>query len=324
MVVDSLLDHQESVPLTYLQTLNVDLARDVKLLVASHWHDDHIKGLAQLYERCSAADIAFSVVMLKDEFHAYFVEQEPNGKAKSGIKEIKRISALRGGRKPPLLASAHKILWRTAGAEVEALSPSAQDLADFLQALATRQSLKRKFAEAAMPLGRNDVSVVLALRVGDESVLLGADLEQRSHQHRGWNAILNSAARHPTKSSSFKIPHHGSKNAHNSNVWTQMLTPEPLSLVAPWNRGSKLPTVADGQRILSATPRAFITNSYLQRKIKLDIAAVRNTIKESEIALTGAPLQLGHVRARKRPGETSWRVSLSGDAVHLQDFKYAS
>ena len=46
VVVDSCLDSRTGAPaaLTYLNTLGVDPSVGVKLIVASHWHDDHIGG----------------------------------------------------------------------------------------------------------------------------------------------------------------------------------------------------------------------------------------------------------------------------------------
>ena len=43
MVVDSCMDPmtKESLPLQYLKSLHVDIASDVKLIVCSHWHNDH-------------------------------------------------------------------------------------------------------------------------------------------------------------------------------------------------------------------------------------------------------------------------------------------
>ena len=50
IVVDSCIDRrtQRPVALDYLASLRVDVAVRVKLVVATHWHDDHIRGLADV------------------------------------------------------------------------------------------------------------------------------------------------------------------------------------------------------------------------------------------------------------------------------------
>jgi glyoxylase-like metal-dependent hydrolase (beta-lactamase superfamily II) len=50
IVVDSCIDRQlgQPVALEYLKSLEVDVATRVKLVVATHWHDDHIQGIAEI------------------------------------------------------------------------------------------------------------------------------------------------------------------------------------------------------------------------------------------------------------------------------------
>lgn len=60
-LIDSCLTPEgEPAGLEYLEILGVDPA-DVVLIVASHWHDDHIGGMAKLVQACSNARFAYSV-----------------------------------------------------------------------------------------------------------------------------------------------------------------------------------------------------------------------------------------------------------------------
>ena len=54
IVVDSCQSSQNSSPiaLDYLRSLNKDPALCVGLIVATHWHDDHIRGLNELVQAC--------------------------------------------------------------------------------------------------------------------------------------------------------------------------------------------------------------------------------------------------------------------------------
>jgi glyoxylase-like metal-dependent hydrolase (beta-lactamase superfamily II) len=51
IVVDSCYDPKlgNCLPLLYLKEIGVDVKNSVKAVVCTHWHDDHIKGISQLY-----------------------------------------------------------------------------------------------------------------------------------------------------------------------------------------------------------------------------------------------------------------------------------
>ena len=53
VIVDSCIDQDDNpVALKYLNEIGIDLAQNVNLIVATHWHDDHIRGLGRLTTAC--------------------------------------------------------------------------------------------------------------------------------------------------------------------------------------------------------------------------------------------------------------------------------
>ncbi len=54
--------------LDYLRGLGVDPASQVKLIVATHWHDDHFAGLAELVDVCQSARFVCSAALSNREF----------------------------------------------------------------------------------------------------------------------------------------------------------------------------------------------------------------------------------------------------------------
>src|SRR6266496_6305280 len=50
IVVDSCIDPvtKDSLPLKYLESIGVNPEISVKMIVCTHWHDDHILGISQL------------------------------------------------------------------------------------------------------------------------------------------------------------------------------------------------------------------------------------------------------------------------------------
>ena len=69
IVVDSCINPEtgNSVALEYFETINVD-PNSVKLIVATHWHDDHIRGLCDVVRNCKKAEFVISEALIEDEF----------------------------------------------------------------------------------------------------------------------------------------------------------------------------------------------------------------------------------------------------------------
>src|SRR4051794_38431296 len=73
MIVDSCRDQLHGggpVVLDYLADLGVDAATQVELIVATHAHDDHFAGIAEVFRACSSARFVLSQAITSDEFFA--------------------------------------------------------------------------------------------------------------------------------------------------------------------------------------------------------------------------------------------------------------
>ena len=69
LVVDSCLGADgEPAALNYLRGLDVDPSTTVKMVVATHWHDDHIRGMARLVAACPSARFCCASALKTDEF----------------------------------------------------------------------------------------------------------------------------------------------------------------------------------------------------------------------------------------------------------------
>jgi hypothetical protein len=95
-------------------------------------------------------------------------------------------------------------------------------LSDFASNAATVEGSRRTVPRPS----RNPSAVVLHVRVGDVSLLLGADLEADRSEDRGWQAIVRSTGRPTPKAYYLKVPHHGSVNAHDDTMWSDLLVPD--------------------------------------------------------------------------------------------------
>ena len=322
VVVDSCID-EEGAPraLRYLESISVDAAEAVRLIVASHWHDDHMRGMARLVEACEGADFCCAAALCSTEFLKITAVLGRNfTDSSSGANEISTVfTQLVSKRTTPTYAQANRRIFARNGCEIWSLSPSDENYHTFLEAVRGLMPSEGDPKPRIPVLSPNKVAVALWIEIDDVAVLLGSDVERN-----GWMEILRSEARPAGQASAIKIPHHGSRNADEPMVWQQMLDPHPLAVLAPWQRGSQtLPRPEDVERILSRTDVAWssaqadsMAPSTVRRR-----SEVERTIRESRIRLRKLPKSPGMVRLRREIGKhASWNVELSGRACHLQDF----
>ena len=69
LIVDSCLDEAgEPAALQYLRQIGVDVETAVRMVIVTHWHDDHIRGVARLVQECPHADFVCPAAFRSDEF----------------------------------------------------------------------------------------------------------------------------------------------------------------------------------------------------------------------------------------------------------------
>lgn len=79
IIVDSCVDQiTKTVPvLDYLGRIGVNPATDVRIVLASHAHDDHVSGISRVFQACSSASFVCSSAITQEEFFA-LIELEAN------------------------------------------------------------------------------------------------------------------------------------------------------------------------------------------------------------------------------------------------------
>lgn len=334
LIVDSCIDPHRKIPpaLDYLQKIGVDPSQAVKLVVASHWHDDHIRGLATIFETCSNAEFALSGALTSEEFMA---AASAFGKGSmmagsSGLVELHRIlshlleAKKTGNRsfKPPIWATADRCIYVGDGkrCKVYALSPSDWAVTEAKREIATllpTMNEPKKWLVPGVP-SANHIAVVLWIEIDGDSILLGSDLEEEGSEHTGWSAIVRSDKRPDGKAVLFKIPHHGSVTAHLPEVWTHLLEKNPVSVCTPYNKGKGLPTLEDVSRICQNTTEAFTTSTQRVIEQKKDPVAEK-MISEMGVKIKRRPYRPGIVRVRfKQADAANYSVELFDGAARLK------
>jgi hypothetical protein len=286
-----------------LKSIGADLAL-VELLVATHWHDDHVRGFSDLVFECPNAVVCLSSFVTNAEFMAtvYANDERPLTNVTSGVREMRRVlDACKEGNRRVVRAAADKRilhidnLTHSKAVEIWSLSPGDNAYERFMHSLArlfpNAGEQKRRIAA----IGPNDCSVVILVSIGELSILLGADLEEEGA--KGWSAVLASSGRPNYKSSFFKVPHHGSRNAHHPDVWSNMLVESPIFAVAPYDRGRKLPSPEDINRLLGMSGNGYLTASPVGKAIKRG-GTVGKILSDMGIKVLSATSPVGHVRVR--------------------------
>jgi hypothetical protein len=327
-VVDSCISRESKAPaaLSYLEGLGNSAPQGVKLIVATHWHDDHIRGLAKLLESMTNAAFACSLALTTDNF-AILVEQTRAAmQSNSGVDEFAAIFDLllkNGGAIPanlvaPKFAVENRKLLHLPGpiraypVTVTALSPSDgtvkkafKDISKWLPKLGEPQS-------RIVNQSPNHTSVVLWIEIGSRQVLLGADLENTNTAGEGWVAVLG-AVQAGAGAGIFKVSHHGSKNGDHPEIWTRLLVKNPIAVVTPFTGGlTRLPRDGDLQRIAARTDSLFCTSEGAGKPPNRDkvVDKTMDRVAVERRVVEGKP---GHVRVR-------WSLSQANDSPRIELF----
>lgn len=329
VVIDSCIDPNGIPrPLQYLEGLGLDPSEQVALIIATHWHDDHIRGMSQLVETCRRADFCCSSALCQREFLAAVdaLERRHATVVGSGVREIHQvISQLSGTTARQLrVAVANRRLFARDTCEVWALSPSDAVFASFLRTIGSLIPGDRQAKTRVPTLSPNEVAVALWIQVGTATVLLGSDLEKS-----GWISVLQNQDRPNGKASVFKVPHHGSEGAHEPDVWRQMLVADPFALLTPWLKGGMLlPRPRDVRRLQSCTANGYSTTRFAlasgtKPRASRRLQLVDRTLRDSGVKFRRVPMSPGGVQLRRSlVSQGHWKVKAFGSACHLKDFTF--
>lgn len=332
MVVDSCLDKEtgRAAGLVHLERMGIDPALHVDFLVCTHWHDDHIRGMAAVLSACPAADFFCSAALRESAFlELVALGENHRGPHGGGLNEFARIfqqiKIRRARMEPAPLKTCH------AGSvlldqddlgrriRIDSLSPSEPDHQRMTETFARKKAelLAADFRQTVPSLHPNLGSIVLRVQLGERRILLGADMEHRRSRDSGWNAILGSSGP-GDEADYYKIAHHGSATGDMADIWSRLLVSDcPAALTPNQRLKQPLPKGADIERILSRTSRAFASApSHLKRK-RVEQPAER-LLRAKGIEIYEAPSSQGTVTARANmDGSTPWEITTLGTAFQL-------
>ena len=338
IVIDSCIipGTKKCAALEYFSKLGVDPSNSVEMIIATHWHDDHLRGLSDVFKNSTRATFFCSDALRFDEFVTLVNAYKNRSMIESsGVDEFGKILAELSRRQKenktnyigPEFTAADRTLLRTKQIDssgqsrtciVYALSPSSASILKSKLHIANFLPKTKQPKNAIITYPPNHASIVLLITIDTTSILLGADLEEKNGNPIGeWSIILNSKIRPQQKSSLYKIAHHGSVNADHPGIWQIMLDKNPTAILTCFSKGpQKRPSKKDVVRICSNSSNTFSTSIPGDvKKLKRE-SVVEKTIKETVKNIKLINSSFGQVRCRKVASQ-NWTVDLFGDAVHL-------
>lgn len=306
MVVDSCLVEGEPVAVRYLEALGVPLT-SVVAQIATHWHDDHHRGIARAFNRFPNATFYCSGALDTKEFITLAATARGHFDSESGIDEFhsvllelhRRLGGRPGVIGPEYLAAGTRFLQTTSEpkTEVWALSPSSAAKTKAVQVIADLIPRFKAPKRRIVSTSPNHASVALQVFRGATSILLGSDLEEEGEGNTGWSAVIANQVNVGGPSAVYKVAHHGSANGHHDGIFTDLLAPSPLGLLTPYRR-SKLPTAADVVRLKARCSSVHLTAPTEGRKTTPRPRVVEKIIRDTVTEHRAEVVPMGMVRIR--------------------------
>lgn len=305
VVIDSFINSKTKNPiaLDYLNAIGVGIA-GIKEVAITHWHQDHIAGISKILNHADFnAKIIINPIIKQEKFNEYISCAIAEGNSSTTeFAEVYKF-LLKTGLHNIIIPTQHARVYsneKLQNAEIYTLSPQDSEIASYINNL--RMNYEDKKTTYSLP-DDNFLSLVMLLKNSNDGILLGGDLENSKDEDSGWNAIVNNYEHTNTRPSVFKVPHHGSDTGYNDRVWKEILDNLPISILSVYNKGNKLPTDNEVERLLSLSKSLYIVGNKNKTNKKLERIIMKSRFGKS---ITPISTDIGLVRYRKdlKSGET--------------------
>ncbi|MGB5942507.1 MAG: MBL fold metallo-hydrolase [Leeuwenhoekiella sp.] len=307
IIIDSCINPhtREPIALEYLESINVDLG-NVILIICTHWHNDHIKGLSRLLIKCPNTDFCFSAVNDLDKF--LLLCELDNTKASKGSKsstgEFSKCLEIINQRERFFIRAQcdlllEKLQENNCCFELFALSPSPRTLKNFdseISELITKFGTRNT---AIIKRSPNEKSVALLLRFNQHRVILGADLEIGRNVDEGWQHIIHqSKIIDRYRANLYKIPHHGSENGYSEDIFSKLVDKNSILKITPF-KSSRIPTSEMLYKYSQHSPHIYLTSPIdISKKAKKRDRTISKIIDRTTLNISEIKFSQGIVRSR--------------------------
>ncbi|RYJ44521.1 MBL fold metallo-hydrolase [Flavobacterium beibuense] len=329
IIIDSCINpkNKKPLPLEYLESINVH-PENIKLIICTHWHDDHIKGLSNILYKSENTSFVTSLVRDLKQF-LLFISLDHQKSIKGGMRSTeefgKCLQILNDRNKKIDYAIYNQLLYRNIEDkytfELYSLSPSPKTIDDFQGEISTLIDNYGKRSFRPTYNSPNEKSVALLLKFNDQRIILGSDLEIGNNEEQGWlHIIKNSLVFDNEKAKIFKLPHHGSQNGYHKDLFDKYIDSNPILKLTPWNKNTILPTAEMIKIYNQHSNDIYITSKIISNsKPKKKDKSIEKIIKRFSISLNEVKYNKGIIRSRidyTNP-ESNWNTEIFESAIKI-------
>lgn len=308
VVIDSFIDSTsgKQIALQYFEDngLNPD---NIVGIICTHWDNDHVAGITQVIETVNSTIPVCIPSLLSDKRimeYISFLKGEQNNQTGEFLKILDLYTEDKCLLKHVMVD--RELLGKELNdpsIHIRALSPSDKQFEKFINCIVLPKAGESGYK--SLP-SENKLSIVTFVNSCVDNMIFGGDLENSNQD--GWDAICDSY--YEDKCHVFKIPHHGSENAYNDNVWNTVVD-KPISLITRFNR-SYLPTDEMVNRIKEQSQSVYIIGNK-PTKDRQTMNEIKKYDKSSSVhSIVMMDAKCGYVKLTKGSEEESWRVEPFG------------
>lgn len=311
IIIDSYVSNKQSLAYIYLNSIDANLD-DVEMIICSHWHSDHVKGMYQLLTSCKNAKFYVPSVSGSKHYPVFFA---------GNIKEIEftedgALTVIEEFRNCMKYAYENNILdylerdktlikreVHEQCLEIAAISPSKDLRNRFHKMFASKKD--GKYREYGIE--PNMCSSAIMISVNNElHLLLGADLESNRAEDdkdfegcpnhcaergvRGWCNTFVESQNHifVDKYSYVKIAHHSSETGYCPKLWNEKVTDDVIGVTTVFN-ANLLPQPNMVDLYSDRCKEYYISAPSIESVEKTDHSEIDNLIDEGVVKEVSVP-----------------------------------
>jgi Metallo-beta-lactamase superfamily len=316
----------QPIALKYLKSIGVNVSQQVKGILITHWHRDHINGALEILKECESARLYHSMALsTREAFNLaalykkdLFANTDQEIREFGGIVQYLFETGDRERFEPVKAKSLIFDLREGMETRMIALSPSStavtQSVANLVNATPAEGA---KRTRNIVRESENLNAVAIHFSFGEFSAVLGSDLEDTGNIRTGWSAVFHDdlvGEMSLSPSSVYKVSHHGSSNGHHDEIWSRLLNSNPLSIATPFT-SSGLPTDERIVDIAAHSSELLVTrNPRSSRRVRRENMVDRElkAIVKTQKTLND---RMGHIQIR---ASSTGELNIAGSEVSVR------
>ncbi len=269
ILIDSFIndDTKRPICLDYFDKFKISY-HNLKLIIITHWHNDHIKGLAEIIKNVGKdVKIVLNPIIKNDRYNDYLSKKskQQNSDCSEFVQVMSLIEEYDINR---IIALNNREIYCADKNDIAlfALSPQDEEFSGYIDYLLTEKLPKENNYHVP---DDNLLSIVVLMTINEESFLFAGDMETRSNEKLGWKAVINNYSKRYDKSSWYKVSHHGSITGDCDDIWNKLLQSKPISFTTLFNN-CYLPTDEDIERLTKKSKDLYVIGNKSKRAKELE------------------------------------------------------